>query len=238
MPRECNPNIHCQECESREKSVFCDLPKEHLVDIDSTKTVNQYKPHQTLFYQGNNPYGLYCLKSGKVKVVKMDVDGNQHIVRIAGPGDVLGYRSLLADDTYSASAETIEDSTICFIDRSIFTHILDSHPKTASLVMKMMAQELKRAEEQEVNLVHRSVGERLAELLLVFNNRYGKKTKEGSELELALTRQEWAEIVGTTQESVIRLLSDFKKQKMINTSGKKIVILDMDALVEYANIYD
>ena len=84
------PSIRCQTCGHRKESVFCDLSAEHLQEIDKAKTTNHYKRQQIIFYEGNQPYGLYCICSGKIKVFKVDEQGHQQIVRLAGPGDILG----------------------------------------------------------------------------------------------------------------------------------------------------
>src|SRR3989344_5314425 len=166
--------LHCQTCSTRGTSVFCDLGSEHLQQLDAAKTTNQYKPHQIVFYEGNQPYGLYCIKTGKIKVYKMDADGHQQIVRLAGPGDIIGYRCLLEGSPYTATAETLEEATICFFDKKTFIHVLETHPKTAFHVMAALASDLRRAEDQMTNIVHKNVRERLAELFLTFNVRYGE----------------------------------------------------------------
>ena len=232
------PSMHCQTCSTRGKSVFCDLGPEHLSELDSSKTTNNYKPHQVVFYEGNQPYGLYCIAQGKVKVYKMDADGHQQIVRLIGPGDVLGYRCLLAGECYSATAETLEEATICFIDKSTFTHILETHPTTAFHVMSALAADLRRAEDRVTSIVHKNIRERLAELFLVFKTKYGTKSKNGIQLNISLSREEMAELIGTTQESVIRLMSEFKQDGLIEVEGRQITLLDIPRLITTANIVD
>ncbi|MBX7148694.1 Crp/Fnr family transcriptional regulator [bacterium] len=229
-------NTLCQNCNTREKSIFCDLSHEHLKEMDSVKTTNTYKAHQAIFYEGNRPYGLYCVSSGKVKLYKMDADGNQKIVRIAGPGDILGYRCLLSDEPYTATAETIEEAKICFVDKTTFTDIIEADPKTTHNLLKTLSIELRQAEQESFNVVHKSVRERVAELLLIFNKRFGQKVKDGFLLDISLSRQELADCVGTTQESVIRTLSDFKKEELISESGKQIIITDVENLIDAANL--
>lgn len=230
--------LQCKTCSTRGKSVFCDLSFDHLQDINSAKTTNHYKPHQVIFYEGNQPYGLYCVSSGKVKIFKMDADGHQQIVRLAAPGDIMGYRCLLAGQPYTSSAETLEEANICFIDKKTFFHVLDTHPITASHVMTLLATDLGRAERQIANMVHKNIRERLAELFLVFKNKYGEKTKQGVKLNISLTREEIAELIGTTQESVIRLISEFKQDNLITVTGREITLLDLSRLTETANLAD
>jgi len=168
----------------------------------------------------------------------MDAEGHQQIVRIAGPGDILGYRCLLADEPYSATAETLEEATICFIDKKTFLHILETHPSTSFHVMKALAHDLRLAEEKMTNMVHKNVRERLAELFLVFKAKYGKKSNEGHKLNISLTREEIAELIGTTQETAIRLISEFKKDSLIKVKGREITLVDLPALTKTANLPD
>lgn len=234
-PMKTHP-LHCQTCKSRDTSVFCDLGEAHLKEIDSAKTTNHYKPKQIVFYEGNIPYGLYCVTSGKIKVYKMDAEGHQQIVRLAGPGDILGYRCLLADEPYSATAETLEEAEICFLDKKTFVHILETHPMTASHVLRSLAKDLGHAESQMVGLVHKNIRERLAELFLIFQKKYGEKVSNGTHLKISLTREELAELIGTTQESVIRLITEFKQDGLISVDGRNITLLDTKKLIETANI--
>lgn len=191
-----------------------------------------------IFYEGNLPYGLYCIVSGKVKIYKMDKEGHQHIVRLLGPGEMVGYRCLLANEPYSATAETLEETQVCFIDKKSLFHILESHPATAFHVMCSLAKDLGKAEYQMVNIVHKNIRERLAELLLVFLKKYGKKEEKGIRLNISLTREEMAELIGSTQESVIRLMSEFKQDGIIAVDGRSITILNAEKLVKTANVSD
>ena len=228
--------LHCQACRSRDKNVFCDLGEEHLKEIDAAKTSNHYKPRQIVFYEGNQPYGLYCITTGKIKIYKMDAEGHQQIVRLAGPGDIIGYRCLLADEPYSATAETLEEATICFIDKKTFLHVLETHPATAFHLLSVLSQDLGKAENQMVSLTHKNIRERLAELFLVFEKKYGERRADGVRLNISLTREELAELIGTTQESIIRLLAEFKQDRLITVEGRQITLLNTKNLLAIANL--
>jgi CRP/FNR family transcriptional regulator, polysaccharide utilization system transcription regulator len=214
------------------------LADAHLDELNNAKTSNRYQPRQVIFYEGNQPFGIYCVSSGKVKVYKSDPEGHQDIVRIAGAGDILGYRCLLSNESYMATAETLELAEICFIDKQTFFHILETHPTTSFRVMRQLATDVRQAEEQVSRLVHHSVRERLAELFLVLRSKYGEETSQGVRLNLTLTRAEWAELVGTTQETVIRLFSQFRQDGILAMEGKKVVLQDIPGLAAVANLID
>jgi CRP-like cAMP-binding protein len=228
--------LHCDTCTSRAKGVFCDLMSPLLKNIDLAKTTNQYRNHQAIFYEGNRPYGVFCVFDGKIKVFKTDAEGHQHIVRLAGPGDILGYRALLANSNYEATAETIENATICFFDKATFFQILDAHPISTLQILRKLSTELAEAENHSVALAHKSIRERLAELFLIFQKKYGKKSHAGTLLDIHLSREELAELVGTTQESVIRTISDFKQEGLIQLQGKLIIIANTQKLAHVANL--
>ena len=235
IPIKKNP-AHCQMCQSRGQNIFCDLGEDHLKELDAAKTTNRYKRHQIIFYEGNPPYGLYCISSGKVKIYKTDTEGHQQIVRLANTGDVIGYRSLLAGGNYEATAEILEDAEICFIDKKTFLHLLETHPSTATHVMTVLAKDLQKAEKQIIDIAHKNIRERFAELLLVFQAKFGRKTAKGIQLEISLTREELAEMIGTTQESVTRLITEFKQDGLIIAEGRNITLLDIRKLATTANV--
>ena len=227
---------HCQVCPSRMLGVFSTLEGVALQEFDCHKTNNTYKRGQIIFYEGNRPYGLYCLFSGRVKLYKTGVDGKQQIVRIAGPGDLLGYRSLFSDEAYAASAEVLEDASICCIDRNAFFPVLAKNPQLALRIIKQLSHELRRAEDLATSIAQKSVRERMAELLLMLKETYGKETKKGVMLDIHLSREELAEMIGITQETAIRLLSEFKSDGMIEVREREITILDLKALLDTARL--
>lgn len=226
----------CQTCTSRLLGVMCDLKGEGIQECDQHKTTNHYKKGQVIFYEGNQAYGLYCVFSGRVKIYKTGVDGRQQIVRIAGPGDLLGYRSLFADEPYHATAEALEEATICCIDKNAFFPVLARNPNLALNIIKKLSHELRAAEDLATSIAHRSVRERMAELLLMLKETYGKPGKKGILIGLHLSREELAEMIGITQETAIRLLSEFKSDGMIEVKERDITILNHQALLDTAHL--
>lgn len=226
----------CMTCDSRFLGVFCDLEGEALEEFNSHKTNNAYKKGQVIFYEGNRAFGLYCVFSGRVKLYKTGLEGRQQIVRIAGRGDILGYRSLFSDEPYQATAEVIEDASVCCIDKNAFFPVLAKHPALALNIIKKLAKELGTAETLATSIAQKSVRERMAELLLMLKETYGKEGKNGVRIDLHLSREEMAEMIGVTQETAIRLLSEFKKEGLINVRERDITILDSQGLFEIAQL--
>lgn len=226
----------CQSCASRLMGVFCDLKGEALEDFNRNKTTNSYKKGQVVFYEGNQAYGIYCILEGRVKLYKTGVDGRQQIVRISGAGDLVGYRSLFADEPYHATAEALEESTICCIDKNAFFPVLSKHPTLAFNIIKKLSRELRSAEDLATSIAQRSVRERMAELLLMLKETYGKPGKKGVRIDLKLSREELAEMIGITQETAIRLLSEFRQDGLIEVHERDITVLNTKGLLDTARL--
>lgn len=228
--------LSCQSCSSRVLGIFCQMAEPLLGELDRAKTTNRYQKKQIIFYEGNEPYGIYCINSGVVKLYKTGLEGREQIVRMAKGGDVLGYRALFAGEAYTATAEVMEDAEICFVDKNAFFPLLERDPQVMLKVVQKLSRELRAAEDRIVGMVQKSARERMAELLLLLNQGYGKKDPQGSLLALRLTREDIADLVGTTQETAIRLLSEFNREKVILLRGRDIVLKDSSSLADIAGL--
>lgn len=229
-------NTKCDKCDSRGKGIFCGLDQMALAEVSSHKVMNNYKKGQTIFYQGNPPFGLYCIGHGKIKITKMGNDGKETIVRLATNGDVLGHRSLFSNEVYTATATAIEDTSICFIDKSFILKTLQDQPSIALNLIQKLSKEMGAAEAMSAAMFQKNVRERLAELLLTFSKSYGIKEGNRIKLDIKLTREELASMIGTASETVIRFITEFKDEGLIEQEGKTIYIKNMDGLVEFANL--
>jgi CRP/FNR family transcriptional regulator len=195
------------------------------------------KKGQVLFHEGGHPLGVYCVNRGKIKLAIVGDEGREQIVRMAREGDVLGYRSMLVNERYSATATVLEDSQICFIPRESFIKVLKQDASLSFEVMKLMSQQLREAEMKLTHLAQKPVRERVAETLLFLKETYGLEP-DSNFLSVQLTREEIANLVGTATETVIRLLSEFNKEGVITLVGKRISINKPKALASIANLND
>ncbi|MFZ4713192.1 MAG: Crp/Fnr family transcriptional regulator [Bacteriovoracaceae bacterium] len=234
--KKLNKNLACENCDSKEKGIFCSLETVALDDVSKHKVTNTYKKGHTLFFQGNPPFGLYCINSGKIKVSKIGSDGKESIVRIAGAGDVLGHRSLFSDENYTATATAIEEATICFIDKQYINDVLKAQPTVAMQLIQRLSREMGAAEAHSAAMFQKNVRERLAELFLTLNKSYGVRENGRLKLDIILTREEIASMVGTASETVIRFITEFKDEGLIEQEGKTIYILNEEKMVDFANL--
>lgn len=208
-----------------------------LESVSATKSCFTFRKGQIIFHEGGKPSGLYCINSGKVKVAKMGSDGKEQIVRLAKPGDIIGYRALMADTNYSASAVALDDAVVCFVPKSQFLELISHNVAFSGGLMKLLSTALGDAEERMVQMAYKPVRERLAEALLLLRKTY--QPADGTDnFTISISREDLASIVGTAKETTIRLLSEFKDEKLITTKGSSITILDADKLYSICHLYD
>ncbi|MFH1262743.1 MAG: Crp/Fnr family transcriptional regulator [Pseudomonadota bacterium] len=226
----------CISCPSRLESIFDGLNSEHLKDFSAAKITNTYQRGQVMFYEGNQPTGLFCISSGKIKLFKNGTDGNEILLRLVKAGEVIGYRSLLTGENYNATAEVIEDAVVCFVDKTFLNQLIERDPRVALKILKRMGHEMGMSDNRLSDLMNKTVRQRLCHLLLAMGKTYGIKDAEGTLIDVSLTRAELASMVGATPETVIRLLSEFKSSDFVRFRGKRIVVADQSALLREAEI--
>ena len=228
--------ISCEFCGLREKSAFSELDVSELHETSHIKTCVFFKKGQVLMHEGSRPNGVYCLHNGKAKVYRLGTEGKEQIIRFAKDSDLIGYRSLLSGENLSASVSALEDTHACFIPKSALLKLIADNPRFSLNMMKLACHELGEAGKLITNLAQKTVRERLAEVLLLIHKTFGED--EDGNLDVSLTREEIANMVGTATESVIRLLSEFKEDNLVAIKGRKITILDKSSLVRIGNVYD
>lgn len=229
-------HIECKHCSNRFQSVFCKTENDKMEEINAIKICSTIKKGDTIFREGSYASGVFCINTGKIKLSMFGDEGKEQIVRMAKPGDIIGYKALLSGDRYSATASALEDCNVCFIPREIFLLILQKDASLSFEMMKLLSNELKKAEEKITHLAQKPVRERVAETILFLKETYGVDAENN--VNVTLSREEIANLVGTATETAIRLLSEFNKDHIIELSGKKIKILNLNKLVKTANLYD
>jgi CRP-like cAMP-binding protein len=230
-------NIPCDLCGSRKNSLFSALPESQLCAISEVKNLIPHRRGQILYYEGTKPLGIFCVNAGVIKVYKTASNGKEQILYLAKAGDFLGYSALLGEENYTSSAMIIEDAKICFIPREAFLGSMMKNAEFFKRITKQICHELGVMEEKLTDASQKSIRERLALLLLQLANTYGVDGGGYQRINLLLTREELAGMVGTATESVIRLLSEFKKDGLIELEGKKILLKDKKGLARLSDFY-
>jgi CRP-like cAMP-binding protein len=226
----------CDKCSLESGSLFKHLSSEELQILNYEKDFRQYKRGDILYQEGNRISGFFCINSGVIKVFKTGFDGKEQIIRFAKKGDIIAYRSVLSNELACTSAKVIEDCQVCFIPSEILIQFIKTNSAYSLELLKLACHELGEANSFITDIAQKTVRERLAEILLLLANDFG--LDEENFLKVSLTREELANIVGTATESVIRLLSEFKSDKLVELNGRKIRILNQRGLEKISNVFN
>jgi CRP/FNR family cyclic AMP-dependent transcriptional regulator len=204
--------------------------------IDLTKgdrEIQTYKKKQMVYTQGNRPSYLLFVVKGKVKSFRSNEDGKELITAIHKEGDFIGYTALLEETAYADNAEAMEDAEIMLIPKADFYNLLNSDSQVAKRFIKLLSHNLVEREEALLNLAYNSLRKRVANGLIHVNEKF--KKAPGDKPKLEIPREDLAQVVGTATESLIRTLSDFKSEKLIEIKDGKISILDEGKLSNLLN---
>lgn len=204
-----------------------------LNQLSSDRTVRKFRKKEVVFYEGNLPHGLFFISSGKVKTYKTNNEGKEFITGLFKGGDFIGYMALLEDTNYTESAMAMEDAEICMIPKQDFFKLVNSNRDVSNRFIKMVSNNLIEVEERIVKLAYNSVRKRVAEALVFLKKKF-EENPEG-EFSISISRDDLANIVGTSPESVIRTLSDFKDEGLIEIKASKITLVDTEKLKNMRN---
>lgn len=218
----------CDQCIVRELSSLKALSKEELVTLAGCKSTYTIRKGEPVFSEGENVNGIFCVREGVCKLTKLSANGNDQIVKLVAKGELLGQRSMISDEPVNLSAVALEDMTVCYIPKQEVMDFFNKNNRFSFQVMKTICGDLKEADDHLVTMAQKSVKQRLAETLVYLHENFG--ISQDNSLQLKLSREELAGMIGTATESCIRLLSEFNKAGYIALSGKKITILNINAL--------
>lgn len=225
----------CEKCALEKNSIFKHLSPDEAVKLNYEKDFRHYKKGDVLYHEGNRINGFYCITSGIIKVYKTGLDGKEQIIRFAKPGEIIAYRSVLSSEPACTTSKVVEDCQVCFIPSEILISFIKTNPNFSLELMKLACHELGEANSYITDIAQKTVRERLAEVLLKLVEDFGLDNQKY--LRISLTREELANIVGTATESVIRLLSEFKSDSLVELNGRKIKILNLKGLEKISNVF-
>lgn len=218
----------CESCIIKQFNSLKSLSKEELIRISACKTSRTVKKGEIIFDEGEMLNGVFCVREGIGKLTKLSANGKDQTVTLVVKGELLGQRSIISGERTNLRATALNDMELCFIPKSEIMKDLNNNPNFTLDLLKRMALDLKEADNVIVNMAQKSVRQRLAEALLNINESFG--TNADGTLSVLLSREDFASIVGTATESAIRVLSQFKKEGLISTVGKKIKVENLDGL--------
>jgi CRP-like cAMP-binding protein len=204
-----------------------------LLTLNQTEQV--YRKGEIIFREGAYPSGIYYLTSGKAKKYKIDGEGKEQIIYVANTGELIGYHAILSEDRYPDSAAALEESTINFIPKDDFLMVLQRSETLSKRLLKTLSHEFAVLINGLTLFGQRTVRERLALQLVVLREKYKIDFHPGMPVVINMSRDDLASLVGTVRENVVRILTEFKQEEILRTEGRKIIILNVNKLVEIAN---
>ena len=239
MPSPYNLEVeyNCAECRVRAERLFCNMSDGTVDALDSVKFTGLYPKGSLLFVEGEEPRGVFILCSGRAKLTTSSTEGKTLIVKIAEPGEVLGASATILGKPYEVSAETIEPSQLNFIKRDDFLKFLGTHAEACMHTAQQLSEKYHSAQREIRSLgLSQTTSEKLARLILDWCDRGGETTTKGIRLKVLLTHEEIAQMIGTTRETVTRLLSDFKRKKIIDVKGSSLFVTNKPLLENMVSV--
>lgn len=220
----------CKTCPMRKDGFFCQLPGPALQAFVNVKFTTTYPAEAVLYVEGQAARGVYMLCKGRVKLTMNSAEGKTLIVRISGPGEILGAHAAISGEPYELTAEALEPCQVDFIRREDFLKLLQEQPTIAIAVMRQLSVSYRRAC-QEIRYLglSRSASEKVAQFLLETASK-GRQTNQGKRFHLGLTHEEISQIVGISRETVTRTMTEFKSKDLIQTQGAIVVIRNESGL--------
>jgi CRP-like cAMP-binding protein len=214
--------------------LFKKLTDQEFARLNYDKTCSFYKKGNIVYREGTRLTGFYCVTKGIVKIFKTGVDGKEQIIRFAKRGEIIAYRSLLSEELACTTAEVIEEAILCHISYQTLLFLIQSNWQFSHHMLQIVCKELREANDFITDIAQKTVRERLAEVLILLKENF--ELDNANTLQISLTREELGNIIGTSAESVIRLLTEFKQDKLIEVEGRRIKLLNIKGLTRISGM--
>lgn len=217
---------------------FESLPEHVQEDFTNHMIVKHFKRGQNIFTEGAFPSGIYFVKKGKIKKFKTLNSGKEQIIYLCSEGEMIGYAAFLGEERYHDSAAAITESLIGYISKDRLISLLDKHEELSKLLIKKLSHEFGVMVNFIATFTKKSVRERVALTLLILNENFRQNTNDDNEIQIELTREDFANIVGIAIETLVRILSEFAREGLIKKNGRKIVAIETLKLFKIADLTD
>lgn len=210
--------------------------KEVIESFIKDRNINRYKKKQSVYSEGNHPVSLFYILKGKVKIFKTNENAKELVTDLFGTGDFFGYVALLEDTPYKDSAEALEETELALIPRQEFNELMQSNKEAAQKFIHLLAENISEKENHLLGLAYHSLRQKVAEALLLLQSKYRKSKSKDDKIVIDITRDNLATIAGTATESLIRTLTDFRSEKLIDIDGGLITIINQMGLEKLVNL--
>lgn len=220
-------DVSCSVCQNDNCLIKRNFQFLSNTEFVSNKSTLKCKKGQQFIIEGAPVNGLFFILKGTVKVFRTGINGREQIVRFAKEGEIIGHRGFGTEEYYSIGAIALQDSILCYFSKDNLQDVLFGNPKFSYDMMLFYANELNKSENKVKSISQMTVRERVIDSLLYINRKFGDLR---GFINLPLSRKEYADYAGTTEEQVIRVFSALKKEELISAQGKKIGINDVNLL--------
>jgi CRP/FNR family cyclic AMP-dependent transcriptional regulator len=214
----------------RKVPLLADLGPDAIARMAERVELREARRRDVVYLPGDPGKALYFVHGGRIKVSKVTRDGKSLTLAYHGPAELFGDSCLLDGGPRTEMAEAVENALLSEIDRAHFEELIHAHPQLGLGMTRLMIVRRRELENKVEALVFRDVSSKLAELLVKLANEYGVDDARGTLVALKITHQELANLIGSTRETVSLTLSQFKRKKLIQTEGRKVIISDAEAL--------
>lgn len=223
-----------EQCYQKLKGTFTNLSTEELQGLLKSDAIRFYRKGELIYAEGARIKGCYFVYSGIIKIYQTGHEGKEQIIKFDQAGDIFGFRSVIRHEPACTSVESHTDSIVCYIPDSLLLNLIRNNSGFAYDMIQIACKELGDSNRYIRDIAQKSVKERLAEILLLIADDFGMEN-DGS-LKLNITREELSNFVGTATETVIRLLSDYKQERIVDSKGRKIKLLNIEKLKTIAGL--
>lgn len=203
--------------------------------LDSQFRTFMFKKKEIIHRAGFTPTGLFIIQKGKVKIYRISDSSKEIIIHIAGEGEMLGYSALMRNSEYHFWAETIERSELNFLPKKYFFELIEKHPLFSANLMRIFAQQFDAVMDKMVDILSDQVRKRTVKTLIWLKDKHGFD-EDNKTIKITLSRNDLAHLVATNTETLVRTLTELRREKAIDFKRKKIVILDLNKLNEIVRI--
>ena len=207
--------------------------KDALRSLTEDRNINKHKKKQAIYSEGNHPHSLYYVLKGKVKTYKTNEDGKELVTELFSPGDFLGYVPLLEGTVYKDTAEALEETELAVVPREDFEELLNKNTEVAKKFIQLLAKNISAREDHLLRIAYNSLRKKVAEALILLQKKY--QETESEKFTIDISRENLSTIAGTATESLIRTLSDFRSEKLIDINNGKITIINQKKLEHLVN---
>jgi CRP-like cAMP-binding protein len=228
---------HPTECRGECSWIFSDLEEKGVKELRAMARPVSYDKGELIFQEGEPAFGFYVICTGKVKLAKHSPQGKKQILKLLGPGEMLGEKTMFDREVYTAYAQTLDPTRMNFYQREPFISFLEKYPKVALKIIEKLSREIKAFQDRLIETSYEGSDERMARLLLMMRRSTGLRKRRGLRW-VDLSRSELAELAGISTETAIRTLSAFKERGYVELDGPKIYLRDRESLSKIAEPFE